>query len=184
MSETDAVIQTSRLSLRHFVEADLDSLAELMANPDFMRFSTGVFSREATERFLFDRLIAPNREGLPSQLAVILREENRLIGYCGFFQQEVDGMAEMEIGYRLHPDVWNRGMATEAARAVRDYAFDVLKLDRVISLIHPDNHASIRVAQKNGMRVEKRTTFRGFPTLVFVAVREDFIEPESSAAIR
>ena len=171
MPETDAVIQTERLILRHFMKADLDRLAELMADPDFMRFSTGVFTREATERFLFDRVIAPARAGLPSQFAVVLREETRPMGYCGFFQQLVDGVNEIEIGYRLDSGFWNRGLATEAARAVRDYAFEVLRLDRVISLIHPDNHASRRVAEKNGMKLEKQTTFRGFPTLVFAAKR-------------
>jgi len=170
--ETDALIETPRLRLRHFVEVDLDPLAELMANPDFMRFSSGVFDREATMKFLFDRIIAPGREGLPTQFAVVRRGEDRLIGYCGFFRQEVDGAAEIEIGYRLHPDYWNLGLATEAARAVRDYAFNVLKLKRVISLIHPDNHASRRVAEKNGMALEKKTNFRGFPTMVFSATPE------------
>ena len=166
------LIETPRLILRYFVEADLDALAALMANADFMRFSSGVFTREQTASFLFDRVIAPAREGLPSQFALILREENRLIGYCGFFRQVVDDVAEIEIGYRLHPDYWNRGLATEAARAVRDYAFAGLKLERVISLIHPDNHASRRVTEKNGMTLEKETVFRGFPALVFTCRRD------------
>jgi RimJ/RimL family protein N-acetyltransferase len=169
----DATIETPRLLLRDFVEADLDTLAALMANADFMRFSSGLFSREETERFLFDRVIAPARAGLPSQFAVIVRTENRLIGYCGFFHQIVDGLDEIEIGYRLHPDYWNRGLATEAARAVRDYGFGVMKLERVVSLIHPDNHASRRVTEKNGMTLEKETTFRGFPTLVFTCGRRN-----------
>lgn len=163
----DAIIDTPRLILRHFVEADLDLLAALMANPDFMRFSSGVFTREDTKRFLFDRVIAPAREALPSPFAVIERTDNRLIGYCGFFRQVVDEINEIEIGYRLHPDYWNRGLATEAARAVRAYAFDVLKLARVISLIHPENQASRRVTEKNGMTLEKTTLFRGFPAQVF-----------------
>ena len=100
-----------------------------------------------------------------------MREEEKLIGYCGFLRQIVDEIEEIEIGYRLHPDYWNRGLATEAARAVHDYAFSVLKLERVISLIHPDNHASRRVTEKNGMTLEKETTFRGFPVLVFVSER-------------
>ena len=54
--------------------------------------------------------------------AVIVRVEKRLIGYCGFFRQVVDEVNEIEIGYRLDPDYWNRGLATEAAQAVRDYA--------------------------------------------------------------
>jgi ribosomal-protein-alanine N-acetyltransferase len=171
MPETDAVIETPRLILRHFVESDLDALAELMANLDFMRFSSGVFDREQARKFLFDRVIKPARAGLPAQFAVVCRGEDRLIGYCGFFRQEVDGIAEIEIGYRFHPDYWNQGLATEAARAVKDYAFDVLKLERVISLIHPKNHASRRVTEKNGMSLAKETIFKGFPALVFVATR-------------
>jgi ribosomal-protein-alanine N-acetyltransferase len=167
----EALIETPRLIMRHFVETDLDALALSMANPDFMRFSSGVFTREQTTSFLFERVIAPARAGLPSQFALLEREENRLIGYCGFFRQLVDDVAEIEIGYRLHPDYWNRGLATEAARVVRDYAFEVLQLARVISLIHPANHASRRVTEKNGMTLEKETTFRGFPTLVFSCAR-------------
>jgi ribosomal-protein-alanine N-acetyltransferase len=171
MESTDAIIETPRLILRYFVAEDLEALAGLMANADFMRFSSGVFTREQTADFLFDRVIAPLRAGLPSLFAMIVREEKLLIGYCGFFRQLVDDVAEIEIGYRLHPDYWNRGLATEAARAVHDYAFEVLQLERVISLIHPENHASRRVTEKNGMTLEKETTFRGFPTLVFVAAR-------------
>jgi RimJ/RimL family protein N-acetyltransferase len=173
MQPSDAVIETPRLILRHFVEEDLDELAGLMSNADFMRFSSGVFTRDQTARFLFDRVIAPARAGLPTLFAVTGREENQLIGYCGFYHQVVDETEEIEIGYRLHPEYWNRGLATEAARAVRDYAFEVLKLDRVISLIHPANHASRRVTEKNGMTLEKETVFRGFPTLVFSARRSD-----------
>ena len=173
MKSTGAIIETPRLILRHFAEDDLDALAALMVNADFMRFSSGVLTREQTANFLFDRVIAPARDGLPSQFALILREEDQLIGYCGFFRQVVDDVNEVEIGYRLHPDYWNRGLATEAARAVRDYAFAVLRLERVISLIHPDNHASRRVTEKNGMTLENETVFRGFPTLVF-ACRETF----------
>jgi ribosomal-protein-alanine N-acetyltransferase len=67
-----------------------------------------------------------------------------------------------------------QGLATEAARAVRDHAFDHLQLPRVISLIHPDNIASRRVAEKNGMTPEKETIFRGFPTIVFGISREQW----------
>lgn len=91
-------------------------------------------------------------------------------------------MPEIEIGYRLHPDFWNRGLATEAARATRDYAFRDLKLPRVISIIMPENFASRRVAEKNGMRIEKETLFKGFPSLIFALSRSRWLRLASDAA--
>ena len=165
------ILETPRLTLRPFAESDLDDLSSLMANADFMRFSLGVFSREQTAAFLA-KVRTRDREGLPSQFALVLRSSQELIGYCGFFLQTVDSVEELEIAYRLDPSHWGQGLATEAARAVRAHAFADLKLARVISLIHPDNIASRRVAEKNGMTPEKETVFRGFPTIVFGINRE------------
>lgn len=165
------VLQTPRLILRSFTDGDLDHMSALMANEDFMRFSLGVFSREQTAAFL-EKVRVRDRNGLPSQFALLSRADEQLIGYCGFFLQIVDDVEELEIGYRLHPDYWGQGLATEAAQAVRDYGFNQLRLPRLISLIHPDNAASRRVAVKNGMTPEKETAFRGFPTVVYSLNRE------------
>jgi RimJ/RimL family protein N-acetyltransferase len=73
-------------------------------------------------------------------------------------------------------DFWNHGLTTEAARAARDHGFRDLKLEYVISLIHPENQASRRVAEKNGMILEKETTFRGFPTFVFAITRTQWMK--------
>ncbi len=175
-------LQTSRLFLRKFAAADIDRIAELTSNPDFMRFSGGsVLDREQAEAML-ERLLAPERLGKPSQFAVILRENGKLIGYCGFFLQMVDDVEELEIGYRLDPEYWGQGIATEAARAVRDHAFRDLQAERVISLILPENSASKRVAEKNGMRLEKETDFRGFRTMVFALTREEWTRQAQAGA--
>jgi ribosomal-protein-alanine N-acetyltransferase len=168
------ILETRRLILRPFDEKDVDRMSELMANPDFMRFSLGPKTREQTAAFL-ENVIGWHRAGLPSPLAVVIRSDGALVGYCGFLHQEVDGETEIEIGYRLHPDYWNKGIATEAARAVRDHAFRDLKLPRVISLIHYDNIPSRRVAEKIGMTFEKEILFRGFPTQVFALIREQWL---------
>jgi len=167
-------LETARLILRPFGKEDLDVLSELMANADFMRFSLGPKTHEETAAFL-ETVTGWHRAGLPSPFAVVIRSDGVLVGYCGFLHQEVDGEKEIEIGYRLHPDYWNRGIATEAARKVCDHAFSDLELPRVISLIHYDNTPSRRVAEKIGMTFEKEILFRGFPTQVFALRREHWV---------
>ena len=169
------IVETSRLILRPFCADDVDTMEELFANPLFMRFSLGVFTERAQTVKFLDKVIGWDRAGKPSQFAVTLRPHSDVIGYCGFFHFPDDGIPDVEIGYRLHPDYWNRGIATEAARAVRDHGFGVLKLDRAISLVHPENMPSRRVAEKNGMTVEKEIVFRGFPTQVFAVTRERWL---------
>src|SRR6266550_5547922 len=164
-----SALKTERLILRSFRRDDLDRLSELMANPGFMRFSTGVYSREQTAIFL-NKLIGWDDSGIPSLFAVILPKTEVLLGYCGFYHPE--GFDDTEIGYRLDPDFWNKGYATEAARAVRDCGFSEWKVENLISLIHPENIPSRRVAEKNGMTLERETTFKGFPTQVFAISRE------------
>lgn len=175
-------LKTARLCLRSFRDDDLDVFAALTANEDFMRFSSGGPLDRAKTALLFEnRIMARTRGNLPALFAVFMREQNELIGYCGFLPQTVDGTEELEIGYRLQPNYWNRGIATEAARAVRDHAFKDLKLARVISLIHPDNHASRRVVEKMGMKFEKQTTFKTFPTDVFAISRAEWQRLTSAA---
>ena len=168
-------LQTPRLILRSFREEDVDAMARLFANPDFMRFSLGVFTERKQTLAFLEKIMAWDRASLPSQFAVVPGGEKPLIGYCGFFYHPEDGIEDIEIGYRLNPDYWNRGLITEAARAVRDHGFRDWKLSRVISLIHPENAPSRRVAEKNGMKVEKEITFRGFPTLVYAISREEWL---------
>jgi RimJ/RimL family protein N-acetyltransferase len=166
---TQMILETPRLILRLFQEDDIKRLVELMADHDFMRFSLGPYSREQTQAVL-QKFLTWNQAEVPSPFAVVLRENNNLLGYCGFLHH-AEVPEEVEIGYRLDPAYCNRGLITEAARAVRDYAFVGLKLPRVISLIHPENTASRRVAEKIGLTPEKKITFRGFPTIVFALSR-------------
>jgi ribosomal-protein-alanine N-acetyltransferase len=150
-------------------------MAHLFANPDFMRFSLGVFTERKQTVAFIEKVMSWDRAGIPSQFAVVPRGKDKVIGYCGFFYHPEHGIEDIEIGYRLHPDYWNRGLITEAARVVRDYGFRDCNLSRVISLIHPENIPSRRVAEKNEMNVEKEITFRGFPTLMYAITRQEWL---------
>src|SRR5215467_10575715 len=98
-------LQTSRLILRPFRADDLDILATLMANPEFMRFSLGPYTREQTQRIL-RKFLSWHEAELPSPFAVILRENPDVLGYCGFLHHP-EVPEEVEIGYRLHSAYWN-----------------------------------------------------------------------------
>ena len=167
-------LRTPRIILRSFREEDVDAMAQLFANPDFMRFSLGVYTERKQTVDFIEKVMGWDRANMPSQFAVVPRGEDAVIGYCGFHHHpEVPG--EVEIGYRLHPNYWNRGLITDAARAVRDHGFADLRLPRLISLIHPENIPSRRVAEKNGMNVEKEIMFRGFPTLMYAITCEQWL---------
>ena len=103
--------------------------------------------------------------------AVVLRETDQPIGYCGLtYFPDINGRPEVEVGYRLARAHWGKGYATEAATAVKDWAFCDRKMERLIALIDPQNVASIRVAEKLGMVHEAEVMLEGYthPDRVYV----------------
>jgi [ribosomal protein S5]-alanine N-acetyltransferase len=156
-----ADMNSQRISLRPFEASDLDELQAVMGHPDVMRFSlSGPKTKTETEDFI-KRCRTQYDEFGYGLLAVVYKDENRVIGYCGLFRQEIDGVMELEIGYRLHPNYWRRGIATEAAMMIRDWAFANLGREKLISIIEPENAASIAVAKKIGMNFEREFRFKG-----------------------
>jgi ribosomal-protein-alanine N-acetyltransferase len=187
------VLETERLALRHFVWEDSDALAEIMADPEVMRYiGTGQpKTREETRRLLglwiddgvrawpdetLERLPQLNRaverDASFGLWATVEKATGRLIGRCGLLAWDLDGAKETEVGYLLARDSWGKGLATEAAEAVRDYGMDRLGFDRLVSLIRPDNVRSQRVAVKNGMTHERDATVRGVVARVYSVGRE------------
>jgi RimJ/RimL family protein N-acetyltransferase len=145
-------IETERLLLRAMVAADLDDLLGIFGDPAVMAaFREAPLGRDEVRRWL-ERNLDHQREHDYGLFAVCLKADGRLIGNCGLEQIEVSGEQVAELGYDFRSDCWNRGYATEAACAVRDFAFGTLRLPRLVSLIQPGNPASERVAQKAGLK--------------------------------
>ena len=157
---TPRKIESDRLCMRFFREDDLNALWRIMSNPEVMRFSlSGPYSREKTEAFL-KACIESYASRATGLYAVELNATKEVIGYCGFYYHEIDGREEVEIGYRIHPDFWGRGIATEAAKAIQAFGKEQFGYQRLISIIEAKNTASIRVAEKCGMRFEKESIFK------------------------
>lgn len=149
-----ATLETPRLSLRPMRWEDVDHLLRVFSDPKVMAcFGVPPFDRAQMERWVRRNLDHQARHGF-GLFSVILKATGELIGDCGLEVMEVEGERVAELGYDLRSDHWNLGYATEAATAVRDYAFGTLGLPRLISLIRVGNLASRRVAQKVGMRLE------------------------------
>lgn len=92
-------------------------------------------------------------------MALVHKETNELIGQCGLLKQRVDEVDEIEIGYHVLPKFWRMGYAKEAAIKCKEEGFK-MGIPSIISIIHPDNYKSIKVADANGMQFEKETRFR------------------------
>lgn len=163
---------TPRLTLRELARDDLDFVAGMLGDPQVMRYYPKVLTRLEAEGWIEGQLERYRRDGHGLWLA-IERETWQPVGQIGLLRQEPPDRAEWEIGYLLHRSHWHRGYATEAARAVREYAFRVLEPPRVISLIRPENAPSRRVAERLGMRPIEEVQFHDLTHLVFVVARPD-----------
>jgi RimJ/RimL family protein N-acetyltransferase len=151
------VLQTQRLTLREFEPEDVDALATILSDPETMRYYPMSFDRAAVADWIRRNRTRYANDG-HGLWAMIRNSTGELIGDCGLVRQSVDGSDEIEVGYHVRRDLWGHGYATEAARACSDYGFANLKVDRLISLIRPENLASCRVAEKNGMTIWKEVT--------------------------
>ncbi len=122
----------------------------MLSDPAVMRFSIrGVCDRRATRRFLdWSRDCHAIRGFGP--MALIGRESGEFVGFCGLVPEEVAGVEEVGIGYRLARRFWHRGLAPEAAQAVMAHAFDVQRLETVVAVIEPAHLAPFAWRRRSG----------------------------------
>lgn len=165
-------LETTRLNLRELTAADARALLPILGDPENMRWYPRAFTpAEIAGGIERQRERYRNGTGL---LGMILKENGVLVGDCGPAWQDVDGRPELEIGYHVHPAWQNHGLATEAARAACEYAFASLGVETVISMIRPENLPSRRVAEKNGLRVDRIVFWRGYNHCVYRIAKAGF----------
>ncbi|MEM9719162.1 MAG: GNAT family N-acetyltransferase [Bacteroidota bacterium] len=154
------ILETRRLILEELQNDRLDDLANLLANEKVHKFFPKTLDREESKEFL-EKVQRRQQEDGVSFWAVIRKEDMRFLGICGLLKQLIDGQTEIEVGYRLDDAFWGNGYGTEAAKGCIEYARETMGLRSVISLILPQNKPSIRVAEKNGLKLEKESLFHG-----------------------
>lgn len=180
-------IESERLTLRRIDEADFEFFIHLHADSEVARYLPVGRPRSREESIAWLQSVLRSYEEFAlGQLAVIRKCDGMLIGRCGltdlavevrpslaavprgWYQRaeappDAEVVFEPELGYTFHRSSWGQGYASESARCVFEYARDVLRLPLVVSLIHPENVRSLRVAQRFGVQhegvVEVRSRF-------------------------
>lgn len=159
-------IETQRLLLRPFVRNDENFVISTLMDEDFMVFSPSGAVDLITAKQRFQRLVSqPAGLGI-AKLAVVLKHNQQLIGYCGVAPCELDDKPELELGYRLIKSARGFGYATEAASAVLESCAS-RNIPNIIAFTEPHNYPSIRVLQKLGFSFSSHTLYQHMPVAVY-----------------
>ncbi|WP_416326946.1 GNAT family N-acetyltransferase [[Eubacterium] hominis] len=148
-------IETKRLYLVEMSQEDRLDLCEILQDEQTMYAYEHAFSDEEVDQWL-DRQLQRYREDGFGLWAIKRKEDHVMVGQCGLTWQMVDGERLLEIGYLLKRKYWHQGYAIEAAKACKEYAFQVLGSDDVCSIIRDSNIASRKVALRNKMKKKKQ----------------------------
>jgi RimJ/RimL family protein N-acetyltransferase len=155
LAELDLVLETPRLRLRPFTEADVDDIWPVVSNPDFPKMMSWAAHTNRSETVGFVRAVT---KGLEQNAGVVwaIEHEQRVIGSVGLdamvFAMRALRIDRAELGFWLAPEHWNKGFMTEAADAVMRYAFHTIGLHKVTVGCISENVASRRVIEKLGFR--------------------------------
>src|ERR687897_1418535 len=166
-------IETTRLRLRTWREADLAPYARICADPEVMRYLSGPMTREHSEQQV-SKFVRHWEERGFGLWAVEKKSSGAFIGFIGLLYHEdwSEGKHRTEVGWRLDRPFWGRGLATEGAMASLRYGFEEVGLDRIISIAVPENLASRRVMEKLGMTLRGEIRFKGSDVVWYAVERQ------------
>ena len=168
------IMETQRLILRQYTMEDFDRLYAILSDPETMKHYPKPYDEAGTKRWLDWSLNNYATYGF-GLWAIELKESGTFIGDCGLTMQPIDGEMLPEIGYHIHKDHWRKGYASEAARAVRDWAFRNTEFDRLYSYMTATNLPSYSTAASAGLKKIKEYADRdGVPHYVYRITREEW----------
>ena len=169
------ILTTPRLRLEPIDDCHFDGLQAMNRQPDVMRFISGAPETPEQTR----AMIALVKERWAtygfSWWAFIERESGELVGAGCIQYLGRDPANPHEIGWRLVPQRWGQGLASEAARAMAGWAFDTLQAPQLCAVRHPDNHDSAKVMRRLGMRYRGVEEWYGKPHALHAMTRADWM---------
>jgi RimJ/RimL family protein N-acetyltransferase len=158
-------IETERLILRAWKSEDAEAFARMNIDPIVMEYLPRALNRKDSDKLLkrFQAHFTKHGYGL---FAMERKEDGEFVGFTGLQNVEFDAhfTPAVEIAWRLDTEYWGKGYATEAAKAVLDYAFNTLKLKDVVTFTVHDNERMMHVFDKMGMTCDEDGDF-DYPTL-------------------
>jgi RimJ/RimL family protein N-acetyltransferase len=157
-------LETHRLVLRGLREDDIEALAAMAADPEVMRYLGGAVDRAQSWRLLALHVGHWALRGY-GHWAVERKTDGVFLGRAGLWNPE--GWPGLEVGWKLARHAWGQGYATEAGRKAMHWAWATLDADRIISVIHRDNSASVRVAERLGLRPLRDDAVNGQRVTIF-----------------
>ena len=168
------ILETERLVLREYRPEDFDALLEILSDAKTMQHYPAPYDRAGTERWLWWSFENYRQYGF-GLWAVELRETGEFIGDCGLTMQNIDGQLLPEIGYHIHKKHWQKGYGSEAARGVRDWAFEHTDYPALYSYMKDTNIASQKTAAAAGLKkVKEYPDEKNGVTCVYVITREEW----------
>ncbi len=175
------LITTERLVLREFTAADWRAVYAYQNDPRYLEYYEWEHRSEQDVKGFVEMFLEQQRETprIKFQLAIVLPDTNKVIGNVGIRKRDLKTY-QAEMGYELDPRNWAAGYATEAATAMLKFAFESLRLHRVVAHCIADNHKSMHVLEKLGMRQEGRLReseffkSRYWDTLVYGMLEEEW----------
>ena len=166
------ILETNRLILREFNVNDAENIYKLDLNPNVIKYTGNSTFKNIEEAKEFLENYHDYKLNGYGRWAVITKEKNEFIGWCGLKWDKIDN--ETDIGFRFFEKMWNKGYATESAKACINYGFEKLNLKRIIGKAMKDNVNSIKVLKKIGLEYEQDTELDGEKAVIYRIEKNHF----------
>jgi RimJ/RimL family protein N-acetyltransferase len=170
------VIETERFYLRELTPDDAPMFYALNLDPEVTRFTGDTAFHSIAEAMEFLENYSDYEKHGFGRWVIVSKESNKSWGWCGLKKRD---SGEIDMGYRIFQEKWGKGCATECGKACLEYAFETLKLDKIIAEAVVENTASFKVMERLGFEFEKMGEDHGYKTKIYSHTRQRYLNQQS-----